>query len=200
MVTQLQEDPNGEERILVRLPLIDPAEQGIWARVASLDAGENRGTFFRPEIGDEVILGFINDDPNDAIILGMMNSSAKPAPLVAADDNHEKGLFTRSKMKILFNDDDESITIKNDQNNQVLITDSSIELSDKNGNKIIMNEDGIEISSNKDIIINAQGDLKADAVNTEISAMAQAKISGGAGVELSTSAIAEIKGALVKIN
>ncbi|MFK7771545.1 MAG: type VI secretion system tip protein VgrG [Saprospiraceae bacterium] len=200
LVTQLKDDPDGEERILVRLPMINPEEQGIWARVSCLDAGENRGTFFRPEIGDEVIVGFINDDPNDAIILGMMNSSAKPAPLVASDDNHEKGIFTRSKMKILFNDDEESITIKNDQDNQVLITDSSIELSDKNGNKIIMNEDGIEINSAKDIILNAQGDLKADGLNVEISALAQAKISGNAGAELSTSAIAVVKGSLVQIN
>ncbi len=200
IVTQLQDDPNGEERILIRLPIINSEEQGIWARVASLDAGENRGTFFRPEIGDEVIVGFINNDPNDAIILGMMNSSAKPAPLVASDDNHEKGIFTRSKMKILFNDEDESITIKNDQDNQVLITDSSIELSDKNGNKIIMNEDGIEINSSKDIILKATGDLKTDSINAEISANAEAKISGSAGAELSTSAIAVIKGSLVQIN
>ncbi len=199
-VTQLQDDPNGDERILVRLPMINSEEQGIWARVACLDAGENRGTFFRPEISDEVIVGFINDDPNDAIILGMMNSSVKPAPLVASDDNHEKGIFTRSKMKILFNDDEESITIKNDQDNQVLITDSSIELSDKNGNKIIMNSDGIEINSDKDIILKANGDLKADATDVEISALAQAKISGNAGAELSTSAIAVVKGSMVQIN
>ncbi|HFC01307.1 MAG TPA: type VI secretion system tip protein VgrG, partial [Phaeodactylibacter sp.] len=113
LVTQLQDDPENEERILVRLPMINQEEQGIWARVASLDAGENRGAFFRPEIGDEVIVGFINDDPSEAIVLGMLNSSAKPAPIVASDDNHEKGFFTRSEMKILFNDDNKSITISN---------------------------------------------------------------------------------------
>ncbi len=201
IVTQLQDDPNGEERILVRLPMISPEEQGIWARVACLDAGENRGTFFRPEVSDEVIVGFINDDPNDAIILGMMNSSIKPAPLVASDDNHEKGIFTKNKMKILFNDDEESITIKNDKDNQVLITDSSIEMSDSNGNKIIMNSDGIEINSTKDIILKtSSGDLKTDSINAEITAIAQAKISGNAGAELSTSAIAVVKGSLVQIN
>lgn len=218
LVTQISEDPKGEGRILVRLPMINPNEQGTWARVACLDAGKNRGTFFRPEIGDEVIVGFINDDPNEAIVLGMMNSSKNPAPIVASVDNHEKGIFTRSKMKILFNDDDESITIKNDKDNQVLITDSSIELSDKSGNKIIMNENGIEIKSNKNgnkiimnksgieinssknIILKANGDLKTDSHNAKIIAKAGAKISGSAGAELSTNGIAEIKGSLVKIN
>ena len=38
-------------------------EQGVWARVATLDAGNDRGTFFRPEVDDEVVLGFFHDDP-----------------------------------------------------------------------------------------------------------------------------------------
>ena len=201
LVTQLQDDPIGEERIMVRLPMINSDEQGIWARVSCLDAGNNRGTFFRPEIDDEVIVGFINDDPNDVIVLGMMNSSAKPAPLVASDDNHEKGIFTKNKMKILFNDDEESITIKNDQENQILISDSSIELSDNNGNKIIMNEDGILIESDKDIIIRSRtGDLTAEAINVDIKASAEAKLSGVGSAEISASGQVVVKGAMVQIN
>ena len=48
--------------------------------LATLDAGKERGTFFRPEIGDEVVVGFLNDDPRHPVILGMCHSSAKPAP------------------------------------------------------------------------------------------------------------------------
>ncbi len=49
VVTQLEEDPDGEDRILVKIPIINSEEQGIWARVASLDAGENRGAFSDPK-------------------------------------------------------------------------------------------------------------------------------------------------------
>ena len=118
LVTQLENDPDGEDRILVRLPIINHEEQGIWARVASLDAGDNRGAFFRPEIDDEVIVGFINDDPRQAIILGGLHSSSKPAPISASDDNHEKGFFTRSEMKILFDDDKKEITIETPKRKQ----------------------------------------------------------------------------------
>lgn len=45
VVTQLESDPDGEDRVLVRMPIIDPEEEGIWARMASPDAGENRGIF-----------------------------------------------------------------------------------------------------------------------------------------------------------
>lgn len=80
IVTALENDPDGEERIKVRLPLVSVAEEGVWARIATLDAGKGRGTFFRPEIGDEVVVGFLNDDPRHPVVLGMCHSSAKPAP------------------------------------------------------------------------------------------------------------------------
>ena len=111
VVSQLQDDPDEEDRILVQIPIINNAEQGIWCRLASLDAGDLRGFVFRPEIGDEVIIGFINDDPNDAVVLGMLHSSTKPAPISGSDDNHEKGLVTRSEMKVLFDDDKKVIEI-----------------------------------------------------------------------------------------
>jgi Rhs element Vgr protein len=79
IVTVLEKDPDGEDRIKVRLPLVSTAEEGIWARLATLDAGKERGTFFRPEINDEVVVGFLSDDPRYPVILGMCHSSAKPA-------------------------------------------------------------------------------------------------------------------------
>ena len=51
VVTQLQDDPAGEDRVLVRLPVINPDAEGIWTRIATLDAGENRGTVFGPRSG-----------------------------------------------------------------------------------------------------------------------------------------------------
>src|SRR5262249_55318087 len=54
IVTALENDPDGEDRIKCRLPLVSAGEEGIWARLATLDAGKDRGTYFRPEIDDEV--------------------------------------------------------------------------------------------------------------------------------------------------
>lgn len=62
IVTSL-EDPDGQNRIMVRLPTIMADDDGIWSRVSTLDAGNNRGTFILPEVDDEVIVGFINNDP-----------------------------------------------------------------------------------------------------------------------------------------
>jgi Rhs element Vgr protein len=190
---QLQNDPDGQDRILVKIPVIDNNAQGIWTRVASLDAGSDRGAFFRPEIGDEVIVGFINDDPRDAVVLGMLHSSAKAAPISAKDVNHEKGFTTRSKMHLHFNDDTKTITIDTPAGNKILLDESAtkIEITDQNKNKITMEPGGIKMESPMNI------DIKAGAVLTL-----------GAGTSLSISAPAismkgdanvGIEGAMMKL-
>ncbi|WP_017326310.1 type VI secretion system tip protein VgrG [Synechococcus sp. PCC 7336] len=210
VVVQLQDDPNGEDRVLVKIPTLDNEAEGIWARVATLDAGANRGSFFRPEIGDEVVLGFLNDDPRDPIVLGMLNSSAKPAPVQASDDNHEKGIFTRSEMKLTFNDDTQVITIETPSGNKITISDEDkgITLEDQNGNTIVTGDSGITMSSPKDICFEASGaialkasqDLTLEGLNVSAKANAQFKAEGSGGAEVSTSAIAVLKGSLVQIN
>jgi uncharacterized protein involved in type VI secretion and phage assembly len=209
VVVQLQNDPDGEDRIRVRIPVIDNNDQGIWTRIASLDAGADRGAFFRPEIGDEVIVGFINDDPRDAVVLGMLNSSAKPAPLAAQDANNEKGFTTRSKMHLQFNDDTKTITIDTPAGNSIKIDEQgmTIEIKDQNSNKMTMDSSGIKLESPMNIEIKA-------GVNLTLSAAASLTIGGaslgvkadgnlsleGALAKLSASGITEISGSLVKIN
>lgn len=202
IVSQLQDDPDSEERILVQIPIIDNQEQGIWCRVASLDAGDSRGAFFRPEIGDEVIIGFINKDPNDAIVLGMLHSSAKPAPITASDDNHEKGFVTRSEMKILFDDDKKSLEISTPAGKHITLDEDAgtIVIEDDNSNIITINSDGISLESAGNIELNASGDVSIEGANVSITANAEFKAEGSAGAEISTSAVAKLKGSLVQIN
>jgi len=202
VVSQLQDDPDGEDRILVQIPIINNAEQGIWCRKASLDAGDSRGFVFNPEINDEVIIGFINDDPNDAVVLGMLHSSAKPAPITGSDDNHEKGLVTRSEMKVLFDDDKKTIEISTPAGKIVTLDEDqgNIVITDENSNVITIDDSGITMDSPKDINIKASGDVNIEGTNVNIAANAEFKAEGSAGAEVSTSAVAILKGSLVQIN
>ncbi|MBL7816703.1 MAG: type VI secretion system tip protein VgrG [Saprospiraceae bacterium] len=210
IVVQLEGDPEGQDRIQVKLPTLDNAAKGTWARVTTLDAGNNRGSYFRPEIGDEVLVGFINDDPRDAIVLGMFNSSQKPAPISTKDTNHIKGFVTRSDMRILFDDENKVITISTPAGNKLIISekDKAITTTDQSGNSWKMSADGIEIKSASDIKIEATGkidikagaDLKMDAINIKAKASANAELEGGAKAALKGSAQAEIKGGMVMIN
>ncbi len=154
------------------------------------------------------MLGFLNDDPRDPIVLGMLNSSNKPAPLKAQDENHQKGFFTRSQMKVTFDDDKKIITLETPGGNKITISDDAkgITLQDQTGNKLVMDETGILIKSPKDITIEATGkltlkatqDTKIEGLNVNVKANSQFKAEGNAGAEVSTSAIAILKGRLSK--
>jgi Rhs element Vgr protein len=202
IVTQLEEDPNGEDRILVKIPIINNDEQGIWCRVASPDAGEKRGFFFRPEIEDEVIIGFINEDPNNAIVLGMLHSKGKPSPIIASDDNHQKGIVTRSEMKVLFDDEKKSIAIETPAGKKITLDEDQgvIKIEDENSNIITIDSNGIKMESAGNIEFKATGDVKIEGTNVSINASAQFKAEGSAGVEMSSGATAVLKGSMVQIN
>lgn len=202
IVSQLEEDPNGEDRILVKIPIINNEQQGIWCRVASIDAGENRGVFFRPEIEDEVVIGFINEDPNNAIVLGTLHSSSKPAPLAASDENHQKGIVTRSEMKLLFDDKKKSIGIETPAGKKITIDEDQgiISIEDENSNVITIDSAGIKMESAGNIELIATGDVSIEGANVSIKANAQFKAEGSAGVEVSSSATAILNGSIVQIN
>lgn len=209
IVTVLENDPDGEDRIKVKMPLISKDDEGIWARIATLDAGKERGTFFRPEIGDEVVVGFLNDDPRHPIVLGMCHSSAKTAPEPAKDDNHRKGYVSREKMKLTFDDEKKIITLETPGGNKIRLSDEDkgIALEDQNGNKIVLNDSGIKIESSKALDLKASNDIKVEGMNTELKAQTNFKAEGTASAEVSGasttikgSANTVIKGGIVQIN
>ena len=202
IVTQIEDDPEGEERIMLKIPIINNNEQGIWARLCLPDAGDNRGFVFRPEIGDEVIVGFINDDPNQAVILGAVHSSAKPSHLAPTDDNYMKGILTKEGLNLSFDDEKKTILIKTPNGNKISLDEDSgsISIKDENNNVVEMNADGITLDGVGDVVIKASGDIKLEGTNIELKANAEFKAEGSAGAEVSTSAIAVLKGSMVKIN
>lgn len=202
IVMQLENDPDGEDRIKIKLPLVN-MNDGMWARIASLDAGKERGAFFRPEINDEVVVGFFNDDPRFPVVLGMLNSNKNPAPLKAADANNEKGFITRSKMKWLFNDERKIITVETPKGKKIEINEeaNSMTMSDENQNKISLTSDGITIESVKDIAIKTSGgNVKIEGLNIESKASAKYSAQGSATTEIQSSGPTIIKGAVVNIN
>jgi Rhs element Vgr protein len=202
VVTNIHEDPDGENRIKVRLPVIDTQNEGVWARLALPDAGNGRGVVFRPEIGDEVIVGCINDDPRDPVILGMLHSSAKPAPIDAEEENNIKGIITRSELKLLFDEDQKSVTIETPNGKRWTLNDDdgSITVEDENGNKMSMTADGISLESNGDLTLKASGDIVIEGMNITESANISYKAEGNSGAELSSGGQTVVKGSIVMIN
>lgn len=203
VVTELADDPGKEHRVRVKVPLAGMGEQGVWTRVATLDAGDKRGTFFRPEKGDEVVLGFFHDDPSQPVILGMLHSSKKAPPIEATADNHQKAYVSRSGLTLEFDDDKKSITLKTPGNNRIVLSDEDggITLEDQNGNKLVLGKDGVVIESPKNgVAVTAKTNLEAkgNKIAFESQTTLEAKAQGMA--EVSSSGNLTLKGSMVMIN
>src|SRR2546425_1196520 len=74
IVTDLN-DPGGQGRVKLRLPWSpDPsgATYEVWARMATLMAGANRGTWFIPDVKDEVLVAFEAGNPRRPYVVGAL--------------------------------------------------------------------------------------------------------------------------------
>ena len=162
LVAGYADDPEGEYRVQVILPGMSSGEDMLWARLTTPEAGHERGFFFRPDPGDEVIVGFLADDPRQPVVLGaLFGSKNRPPPPFAdlSDKNIAKGMLTAHGLAIELTDQDRPImTFKTPEATIALDDDAGeIKLSDGNSNSIVLSKDGVVIKSGKDLKLEASG-------------------------------------------
>lgn len=217
-VMKLDADPDGQYRVQVSIPEMSATTDGFWARLANFYSSNTFGAFFLPEIDDEVVLGFFNNDPSHPVILGSLYSSKNKPAYTPEAANNIKALVTRSKMKMEFDEEKKIITIITPGANKIVISDDgqSILLQDQNSNKVTLDAAGITLDSPKDITLKAQGkivlnatgnieataqmDIKQTGLNITSTANVGFTAKGSATAEVSASGTTTIKGAMVLIN
>lgn len=195
-VTQIDQDPQGEYRVLVTLPVLQQNQGiGVWARFGSFYASNAIGAFFYPEIGDEVVVAFLSGDPRYPVILGSLYSAKNPPPGQPAAANNLKMFMTRSKLHMDFDEDQKAISLITPANQSLKINDSekSITLTDANGNTIKMSSSGVAIDSASDIKITATGSITVTAQNA-LSA------TGTSSAKLTSTGAVQVQGATVALN
>jgi uncharacterized protein involved in type VI secretion and phage assembly len=167
-VGSLETDDQNQFRVQVRLPAL-PDDQGLlWARLASPDAGDGRGFEFRPEVGDEVVLGFLDDDPRQPVVLGALHSARNPPPSPVenpTESNDLRTLVSRAGTRIVFDDGKPSLTMETTADgkasgsykNRIAIDESAktITIEDQHGNAFVLAEEGITLTSKGNITIEA---------------------------------------------
>ncbi len=181
-------DPEGLARVRVQLPWLDNGAVSYWARTAMLMAGKDMGTFFLPEIGDEVLLGAEQGDPSHLYVLGMLwNGKLTPPETNQDGKNNKRFIKTRSGHQLMFVDDAAA---------------PLAEISLEDGKKLSLSKDGLEFTdgTNKIVI-----ESKSSAITIESTAelkITSQKISieAGASMELKSSGTLTIKGSVVQIN
>ncbi len=217
-VKKIDADPKGEFRVQVDVPMIEDSGLGIWARLSNQYASADVGFYFYPEVGDEVILGFLNNDPRFAVILGSVYGKKNKPGYTPESTNKDKAIITKSQMKITFNDTDKIMVLETPGGHKVTLDDkaTSVKLEDSSKNSIKMESGGITLESDGDIKlvakgkisltptgnaeVTSKGDVKLTGNNVNAKANMALSLQGTASAEFKASGTVTVKGALVQIN
>jgi len=169
-------------KVLVRIPSLG---EEVWARVASSGAGSSRGIMYIPQPDDEVVVNFVNNDPNDAQIVGGTWSTRDSPPVTSPTDLLVKrkiktGLAGGLGHEIEFDDALQSITITSSTKQKIAIDPKKIEISTLGGAaKVTLNTTGtITIEAALSLELKAKGMIKLEAANVDINGKVATSIQG----------------------
>ncbi len=156
-------DPYGQGRVRVRLPWLPndgDRRYEVWARLATLMAGNNRGSWFIPDVDDEVLVCFEAGDPRRPYVIGTLwnGRDAPPESMDSAGSNNIKTLRSRNGVVITIDDESGSETLKLETpgGQQVELKDGpgTITAQDANGNSVKLEPSGITVDAAAKVTIN----------------------------------------------
>jgi uncharacterized protein involved in type VI secretion and phage assembly len=180
LVTDIK-DPDDQGRVKIVLPGMagqsfneDPKRGGYWARLATLMAGNNRGSWFIPEVDDEVLVAFEGGDPSHPYVIGALwnGRDSPPESMDGHGNNYHKILQSRNGVKITLDDTDgmESLKLETPAGQVITLKDgsSAVKIEDSNGNSIKFDSAGITMNvSNKLTISASQVEISAGGVSVQ---------------------------------
>jgi uncharacterized protein involved in type VI secretion and phage assembly len=151
-------DPDGEGRMMIELAEDRGAGIKLWARTTTLMAGPERGTWFPPDVGDEVLVAFENGDPGRPYVLGSLWGKGAPPPEQVGVDNGRRSITTRSGARLMIDDTRGRcvVRIETARGQHVSLDDgppSRITIDDGNGTTITLEPSGIQVSSPSEVTI-----------------------------------------------
>jgi uncharacterized protein involved in type VI secretion and phage assembly len=185
------QDPKGWGRVKVTFETLSNENNGHWARVAVLMAGNGRGTFFLPEVNDQVLVAFEGGRFDSPYVIGALwNGVNKPPDANANGKNDLRFIKSRSGHIVRMDDTKGS---------------EKIEIIDKSGNNSITfdtSNNTITIKSAQDINLDAsQGTIQLTAQHISLSSNADSTFEAQGGLTLDGSpGISVLKGSVVNIN
>ena len=148
-------DPESMGRIQISLPWCPDSNDGqylVWARLATMMAGNDRGSWFIPDVGDEVLVMFEAGDPVRPYVVGALWNGQDAPPVAAEDANNKKVLRSRNGVQVTLDDEDgqENLILETPGGHTMTMTDgeTAVRVEDSSGNTIRMETNGITIDAN----------------------------------------------------
>lgn len=192
------EDPEDMGRVKVKFPWLASDQESHWARIATLQAGKDYGTWFMPEVGTEVLCAFEHGDINHPYVLGMLYNGQDdpPNPTQDMEKDHYKIIQTKQRSLIAMRDDD------NLPDSYILLRvgDSQPFTGIKiyAGGRIAIFGQEISITGDSSITLESQS-IEIDGGSVNITGSSGVKVKG-VTVDVNADGVLTLKGATVNIN
>ena len=186
------QDPENLGRVRLRFPWRSADDESYWARIAVPMAGPDRGTYFLPEVDDEVLVSFENGDIHHPYVVGALWNGSDSPPADNGDGNNDVRMIrSRSGHEIVLDDNESEgkVAVTSNGGHSVILDDAgggSITVEDKGGNTITLD------SAEGSITLSGASKLSVQAPMLEL------KADGNASLE--ASGVLNLKGALININ
>jgi uncharacterized protein involved in type VI secretion and phage assembly len=157
-------DPDGQGRVKVTLPWAPDAggqRFEAWARLATLMAGDNRGTWFVPDVGDEVLVMFEGGLPARPIVIGALwnGRDAPPRQMDSAGRNPIKCIRSRNGVVVTLDDTDgqEAFSVETPGGQKLRLSDGpgTVRVEDSSGNSVVMETAGVTVTASATVTVNA---------------------------------------------
>lgn len=185
-------DPENLGRVRLRFPWRSADDESYWARIAVPMAGPDRGTYFLPEVDDEVLVAFENGDIHHPYVVGALWNGSDSPPTDNGDGNNDVRMIrSRSGHEIVLDDNESKgkVAVTSNGGHSLVLDDAgggSITVEDKGGNTITLD------SAEGSITLSGASKLSIQAPMLEF------KADGNATLE--ASGVLNLKGALININ
>jgi Rhs element Vgr protein len=159
VISDFKKDPNNLERMRVSLPVLGDTANVVWARLALPYASKDSGFAFYPELGNEVVVGFFDDDPCFPMIIGSMYNPKNKAPLPITKENKIKGIAFKYEGKEL------CLQFDMGANSVKILADK--DQIDLKGGVVIKSKEVISVESKADISIESNSgiEIKSKKIN-----------------------------------
>lgn len=156
------QDPDHQGQVQVRLPWSPDGSGGsyeVWARLATTMAGGQRGTWFVPDKGDEVLVSFGAGNPRNAYVVGALWNGKDATPVSMDSSNNVKSIVSRKGIRITLDDTDGAVVLRLETpgGQKVTLDDgtTSIKLADSNGNSLEMAPGKVTLTAAAQLTISA---------------------------------------------
>ena len=139
---------------------MDGNDGPVWARVAVPFAGNNRGASLLPDVGDEVLVPYVNGDSRQPIVVGGLWNGSDTAPeSISGGQNLRKVIRSKNGVKVTLADQDgqEKFIAETPGGQTVTLQDGpgTVTIEDSNGNSVKLESAGVTITGAAKITLNA---------------------------------------------